>query len=86
MGSLTPGSKLIYERVGNTTYAREFGKEERHVVGYSLPKLKAPLQYDLIETQLWQDIVEAGRGNPSLQKVLDRAILIYQTIKDEHNE
>ena len=83
MGSLTPGAKYIYERDGGTVYAREFGKTERRVVGYNLPEHRDPLQYDILETQLWQDIVEAGKTNPTLQKTLDRAVLIYQTIKDD---
>jgi hypothetical protein len=88
MGSLTPGATYIYESPdnGNTVYAREVGKTEKKLVGYNLPNRKDPIQYDIIETQLWQDIVEAGKTNPTLQKTLDRAILIYQTIKDERNE
>ena len=34
MGTLTPGSTLIYERVGGVIYARESGKNERVVIGY----------------------------------------------------
>jgi len=83
MGTLTPGATYIYERDGSTVYAREFGKTERQVVGYDMPKRRDPLQYDIIQTQLWQDIVEAGKTNPALQKTLDRAILIYQTIKEK---
>jgi len=83
MGSLTPGAKYIYERDGGTVYAREFGKTERRVIGYNLPEHRDSLQYDILETQLWQDIVEAGKTNPALQKTLDRAVLIYQTIKDD---
>jgi hypothetical protein len=83
MGTLTPGATYIYERDGSTVYAREFGKTERKVIGYDMPKRRDPLQYDIIQTQLWQDIVEAGKTNPALQKTLDRAILIYQTIKEK---
>jgi hypothetical protein len=88
MGSLTPGATYIYESPdnGKTVYAREAGQTEKKLVGYNLPKRRDPMQYDIIETQLWQDIVEAGKTNPTLQKTLDRAILIYQTIKDERNE
>ena len=88
MGSLTPGATYIYESPdnGKTVYAREAGQTEKKLVGYNLPKRRDPMQYDIIETQLWQDIVEAGKTNPTLQKNLDRAILIYQTIKDERNE
>jgi len=88
MGSLTPGATYVYESPdkGKTIYAREQGKTEKQLIGYHLNPRRDPLQYDIIETQLWQDIVEAGKTNPTLQKTLDRAILIYQTIKDERNE
>jgi hypothetical protein len=82
MGTLKPGASYIYEREGATVYAREFGSTERKVIGVDMPKRRDPRQMDIIETQLWQDIVAAGKSNPALQKVLDRAILIYQTIKD----
>ena len=34
MGQLKSGTTYIYERADGITYAREFGKTERHVVGY----------------------------------------------------
>jgi len=34
MVQLTPGATLIYERAEGIIYSREFGKTERHVVGY----------------------------------------------------
>lgn len=76
MGTLKPGATYVYERVDDSVYAREHGTTERRLIG------KNYRQEDWIETQLWQDIVAAGRTNPSLQKALDRAKLIYQTIKD----
>ena len=81
MGSLTPGATYIYERANGRVYARESGTSERKAIGWDYGR--EPKQYDLIETQYWQDIVEAGKSNPALQKVLDRAILIYQTIKEQ---
>ena len=37
MGNLTPGATLVYESPdgGKTVYAREAGKSERQLVGYS---------------------------------------------------
>lgn len=85
MGSLTPGATYIYESPdrGKTVYAREIGSTEKKLVGYNLPQRRDPVQYDIIETQLWQDIVLAGKTNSALQKTLDRAMLIYQTVKDD---
>jgi hypothetical protein len=85
MGSLTPGVTQIYERDGNNIYARDTGATERRLIGQNIPRRRDPLQYDLLETQKWQDIVEAGKTNPALQKVLDRAILLYNTIKEHHD-
>ena len=34
MGQLKPGAKYIYERADGVIYAREFGKNQKHVVGY----------------------------------------------------
>lgn len=82
MGTLKPGATYVYERADDRIYSREVGSDERTLVGYYMPN--RPIQHDLIETQLWQDIVYAGKSNPALQKVLDRAILIYNTIKDNH--
>jgi hypothetical protein len=82
MGLLKPGATYVYERTNERIYAREVGNDEKTLVGYYMPN--RPVQYDLIETQLWQDIVYAGKSNPALQKVLDRAILIYNTIKDSN--
>lgn len=84
MGRLTPGAAYTYERVGHNIYARENGSTERILIGSHIPERRYPLQYDMFETQLWQDIVAAGRTNLALQKALDRAILIYQTIKDNN--
>lgn len=85
MGSLTPGVTQIYERDGNNVYARDAGSSERRLIGQNIPNRRDPLQYDILETQKWQDIVEAGKTNPALQKVLDRAILLYNTIKENHD-
>jgi hypothetical protein len=83
MGNLKPGATYIYERNKGTVYARELGADPatRQAIGW---EYKKPYQHDFIETQLWQDIVETGKANPALQKALDRAKLLYQTIKDKN--
>lgn len=83
MGTLTPGATQIYERDGNNLYSRDAGSIERRLIGQNIPQRRDPLQYDILEIQQWQDIVAAGKTNLALQKVLDRAILLYNTIKDE---
>lgn len=82
MGNLKPNASIIYESPdgGDTVYARYAGESERWLVGQSS---KAKERVEAIkENQLWHDIRTAAKTNPSLQKVLDRAIMIYQTVKD----
>jgi hypothetical protein len=76
MGKLTPGANYIYESPdgGETIYAREVGTSKRTLVGY---------QYDMFTKIDWYDMVLKARTNPTLQKTLNRAILIYETIKNE---
>ena len=81
MGSLTPGATYIYERDNDKIYARELGSQERRLIGQDFNY--SGKQQDWVETHLWQDIVAAGKTNPSLQKVLDRAIMIYRLSKDK---
>lgn len=77
MGTLRPGVTYIYESPdnGKTVYARECGAphNERFVVGY---------QYDLFEDVNWHEIALDARSNPSLQKILERAIMIHKLSKD----
>lgn len=94
MGSLTPGARYIYERNGDEIYAREEGKLERKLVGYNLPHTpnpRDPLDYrhymsDQKEAQLWRDINLAAKENEELQKVLERAKIIYYLSKKESGE
>ena len=50
MGQLTPGATYIYERAEGIIYAREFGKTERHVVGYENPREYDPISGHRIDT------------------------------------
>jgi hypothetical protein len=89
MGTLTPGVKLIYERVGDTVYARREGETERTIVGYDYKR--DPLDHrnymsTPAESQLWHEIRLAARTNAGLQDLLDRAkILYYLSKKEEEN-
>jgi hypothetical protein len=80
MGSLTPGVKLIYERVGDTVYAREEGSTERTVVGYNYHR--DPLDHRNYmsspkDAQLWHDIRQAALADKELQEALDRVKVLY---------
>jgi hypothetical protein len=85
MGSLTPGATYVYERVDDKVYAREVGKIERTLIGYNLPNRRDPLQYDILETQLWQDICEEAKNNPALNDLLEQAKTLYYLTKDYGN-
>lgn len=82
MGKLRPGAEIIYESPdnGETVYARYAGKTDRWMVGQST---KAKSRVEAIqENQLWHDIREAAKSNPSLQDALDRVIIIYELSKE----
>jgi len=99
MGSLTPGATYIYERHNGTVYAREFGADPntRQIVGWDYdPKTPTftpsidprttdgrPLHEHLMEDKLWGDIRREAMSNPTLQKAMDRVIMIYKLSKEK---
>jgi hypothetical protein len=87
MGTLKPGATYIYERNGDEIYAREAGTMERQLIGYDYkPTDKTMPRFthaDIMESKLWGEIRRAAKTNPSLQKALDRAIMIYRLSKDK---
>ena len=91
MGQLTPGATYIYERAEGIIYAREFGKTERHVVGYENPREYDPISGHRIDTIMGMDqrrvaelvgMAQAAETNPALQDALNRAIMIHQLSKE----
>jgi len=97
MGSLKPGVTYIYERDGNTTYAREFGADPstRQAIGWDYDPEESkrfdsrtpdgvPLREHVKETQLWNEIRKEAKTNITLQKALDRAIMIYKLSKEKY--
>jgi hypothetical protein len=96
MGNLKPGVTYIYERSGGTVYAREFGSDPstRQVVGWDYnkhdPKFDPrtqdgrPLIDQMREDKLWGDIRREAKTNTTLQKVLDRAIMIYKLSQERY--
>jgi len=91
MGSLKPGATYIYERNGDEVYAREFGSKDRKLIGYKYqmeekfdPRTNdgRPLIEQIRENKMWGEIHREAKTNPSLQKALDRAIMIYRLSKD----
>jgi hypothetical protein len=91
MGNLKPGAEYVYEQQDGITYAREKNASinSRVEIGWEYDTRTSdgrPLHDHMMDDKLWGEIRREARTNPTLQKTLDRAILIYQTIKDERNE
>ena len=96
MGSLKPGATYIRERVGNVVYRREFGADPttREVEGWDYDPEEAkrfdprtsdgrPLREHILEDKLWGEIRREAKTNITLQKALERAIMIYRLSKDK---
>jgi len=90
MGTLIPGATYIYERNGDTVYAREFGADPgtRKEIGWDYdPNNPDHLRRQerlntLRDDQLWHKIRLAARDNVTLQDALSRAIELYHLSKD----
>ena len=88
MGSLKPGATYIYERNGGTVYARESGADPstRKEIGWDYdPRTNdgRPLFEHIQESKLWGEIHREAKTNVTLQKALDRVIMIYKLSKDK---
>ena len=91
MGSLKPGATYVYERNEGTVYAREMGADPstRREIGYTYdPRTEdgRPLHDHIQDSKLWGEIRREAKTNPTLQKALDRAIMIYKLSKDKLRE
>ena len=90
MGTLTPGATYIYERNGDTVYAREFGADPstRKEIGWDYDTNnpdhleRQERLNSLRDDQLWHKIRLASRDNVTLQDALDRVIELYHLSKD----
>lgn len=72
---------VIYESPdgGETVYVREFGGEQKQL--HSQSPRAFDLHEKIKEDQLWGNIRRAAKTNPTLQRALDEAILIYTLSK-----
>ena len=98
MGNLKPGATYIRERVGNVVYRREIGADpmSREVEGWDYdkenpnfdPRTKdgRSLHEHIMESKMWGEIHREAKTNPTLQKALDRVIMIYKLSKDKLRE
>lgn len=86
MGSLKPGVKYIYERQGETVYAREFGADPttRKEVGWDYdPRTNdgRPLRDHIMDDKLWGDIRRAAISDIALHEALERVKILYYLSK-----
>ncbi len=88
MGQLKPGATYIYERADGVTYAREMGADPstRVAIGWDYDANRPGNGRETFlaskEAKLWRSVRETAKTNPTLQRALDRAILIYNIVKD----
>jgi hypothetical protein len=95
MGTLKPGAKYIYERNNGVTYAREFGADPstREAIGWHYDPTDPsfdprtgdgrPLHDHIMESKMWGEIHRMSKTNVTLQKALDRVIMIYKLSKEK---
>ena len=96
MGQLKPAATLIYERDGDTVYAREAGADPatRSEVGHDYETFEERRDSDIrtgmknkrdliMESKLWDNIRRAARTNPALQDILDHAIMVYHLTRTD---
>ncbi len=86
MGTLTPGATYIYERVGGTVYAREFGSKDRFIVGQDLDDYLTSFADQYFLENDWKEIIKASRSNPALQKALEGVKILYHLSKEDGTE
>jgi len=86
MSRLIPGATYIYERDGDTVYARLQGSTDRFVIGilnsnkpsyHSDPLDHRNYMSDPTQSQLWHDIRLAATADAELQEALDRVKILY---------
>jgi hypothetical protein len=84
MGSLKPGATYVYERDGDTVYAREMGSDPntRQAVGWDYDPAKNDHLTKMRQNHLWDQIHEEAKTNPALQKALEQCIIIYNLSKE----
>jgi hypothetical protein len=88
MGSLKPEVTYVYERDKGTVYAREFGADPstRKEIGWDYdPRTDdgRPLHDHIMDSKMWSEIRQEAKTNITLQKALDRVIMIYKLSKDK---
>ena len=77
MGTLTPGATYIYESVAGTIFAREFGKTERRVVGYTTD---VSSEFAMYRSEINQVLLMCEK-DPIMRELLDQLFVMYNLKK-----
>jgi len=77
MGTLTPGATYIYERVAGSIFAREFGKSERKLVGYTTD-ISPEMQ--MLRSEINQ-VLQMCEQDPAMKELLDQLFVMYNLKK-----
>lgn len=85
MGKLTPGASYIYERVGGTVYAREFGADpkDRFIVGQDYDDYLSSFADQYYIENEWKEIIKASRKSSALQEALERVKILYHLSRQD---
>ncbi len=88
MGTLKPGATYIYERDGETVYAREAGADPstRKEISWNYDSRTSdgrPLYDHIMDSKMWGEIHREAKTNVTLQRALDRVIMIYKLSKEK---
>ena len=77
MGTLKPGATYIYESVAGTIFAREFGKVERRVVGYTTD---GSAEFAMYKSEINQ-VLQMCETDPVMRELLDQLFVMYNLKK-----
>ena len=91
MGTLTPDTEYVYERVGGAIYAREFGADPktRKLIGYDYQyEQKSDLMFGINRQELLEmaDIIRISYNNTALAQALTDIRLLYKLTKEHNSE
>ena len=78
MGTLKPGATYIYERVAGTIFAREFGKTERKVVGYTTD---FNAEFAMYKSEI-NRVLTMCEKDPAMKELLDQLFVLYNLKKN----
>ncbi len=80
MSRLKPGATYIYERADGRIYAREFGTQDRHVIGYDSKILE--FQERKYYMNHMNDVLAMCEQHLDMKDLLEKLFVLYNLRKD----